>query len=58
MDAVDSIVKDYYPSLELGLVDDVDASIDEMEKKCKDAGLDQITEELKSQYTAWAATRQ
>lgn len=58
MDAVDSIVKDYYPSLELGLVDDVDASIDEMQQKCEDAGLDKITEELKTQYTAWLATKQ
>ena len=57
MDAVDSIVKDYYPSLELGLVDDVDASIDEMQKKCEDAGLDKITEELKKQYSAWLETR-
>ncbi len=57
MDAVDSIVKDYYPSLELGLVDDVDASIDELQQKCEDAGLNTITDEVKKQYSAWLETR-
>ena len=43
--------------LELGLVDDVDASIDELQQKCEDAGLNTITDEVKKQYSAWLETR-
>lgn len=45
------------PILELGLVDDVDATLDEMIQKCYDSGLQQIYDEFFTQYDAWYATR-
>ena len=42
MSAVDSVLADYIPMLQLGLVDDVDATIDECVQKCYDAGLQNI----------------
>lgn len=55
--AVTAVLTDYVPMLELGLVDDVDATLDEMIQKCYDAGLQQIYDEFYSQYDAWLATR-
>lgn len=43
--------------IELGLVDDVDASLDEMMQKCYDAGLQKVYDEFYTQYDAWLATR-
>ena len=43
--------------LELGLVDDVDATIDEMVKKCYDAGLQNVIDEFYSQYNTWLESR-
>lgn len=57
-DAVISVLNDYVPMLELGLVDDVDATIDEMNQKCYDAGLQNVIDEFKSQYNTWLETRQ
>ena len=57
MNAVDTILQDYVPMLELGLVDDVDKTIDEMIKKCYDAGLQNVYDEFYAQYEAWYATR-
>ena len=57
MSAVDSVLADYIPMLQLGLVDDVDATIDECIQKCYDAGLQIIYDEFYTQYDAWAATR-
>ncbi len=57
LNAVDTVLQDYVPMLELGLVDDVDATLDEMIKKCYDAGLQQVYDEFFAQYEAWAATR-
>ena len=57
MSAVDSVLADYIPMLQLGLVDDVDATIDECVQKCYDAGLQNIYDEFYTQYDAWAATR-
>ena len=57
MSAVDSVLADYIPMLQLGLVDDVDATIDECIQKCYDAGLQNIYDEFYTQYDAWAATR-
>ena len=55
--AVTAVLTDYVPMLELGLVDDVDATLDEMIQKCYDAGLQQVYDEFYSQYDAWFATR-
>ena len=55
--AVTAVLTDYVPMLELGLVDDVDATLDEMIQKCYDAGLQQAYDEFYSQYDAWLATR-
>ncbi|WMJ90178.1 ABC transporter substrate-binding protein [Anaerocolumna sp. MB42-C2] len=55
--AVTTVLTDYVPSLELGLVDDVDASLNEMLKKCKDSGLQEIYDEFYKQYDVWLATR-
>lgn len=57
MQAVDAIFGDYYGMLTLGLVDDVDATIDEMLKKADDAGMQEIMDEFYSQYNAWKASR-
>lgn len=57
LNAVDAILQDYVPMLELGLVDDVDATLDEMIKKCYDAGLQNVYDEFYAQYDAWYATR-
>ena len=43
--------------LELGLVDDVDATLDEMIQKCNESGLQEVKAEFKTQYEAWLATR-
>jgi len=55
--AVDAVLQDYVPMLELGLVDDVDATVDEMIQKCYDAGLQNVYDEFYAQYDAWYATR-
>lgn len=57
MDAVNTVLDDYVAPLELGLVDDPEASIAEMMQKCNDAGLQDIITEFNTQYDAWAATR-
>ncbi len=57
MSAVDSVLGEYVPMLQLGLVEDVDATIDEMIQKAYDAGLQNVYDELFAQYDAWAATR-
>jgi putative aldouronate transport system substrate-binding protein len=55
--SVTSVLTDYVPMLELGLVDDVDATVDEMLTKCYDSGLQEIYDEFYKQYDAWLATR-
>ena len=55
--AVTAVLTDYVPMLELGLVDDSDATLDEMIQKCYDAGLQNIYDEFYTQYDAWLATR-
>jgi len=56
-DAVDSIIGDYYGMLGLGLVDDPDATLDEMLAKCYAAGLQDIYDEFYRQYNEWVAAR-
>lgn len=55
--AVNSVLQDYVPMLELGLVDDADATIDEMLQKCENAGLQNIYDEYYAQYNEWKTTR-
>ncbi len=55
--AVNTVLQDYVPMIQLGLVDDVDATLDEMIQKCYDAGLQTVYDEFFAQYDAWYATR-
>ncbi|MDO4292913.1 MAG: ABC transporter substrate-binding protein [Eubacteriales bacterium] len=55
--AVNTVLSDYVPMMELGLVDDVDATLDEMLQKCYEAGLQNVYDEFYAQYDAWKATR-
>ncbi|MCD8336476.1 MAG: DUF3502 domain-containing protein [Lachnospiraceae bacterium] len=55
--AVNTVLQDYVPMLELGLVDDVDTTLDEMIQKCYDSGLQNVYDEFYSQYEAWKETR-
>ena len=55
--ACKAILGDYIPSLQLGLVDDVDAYLAEMNAKLDGAGIKTIEEELFKQYNEWLAAR-
>ena len=55
--AVQTVLGEYVGMLQLGLVDDVDATLDEMIQKCYDAGLQMVIDEFNAQYDAWYATR-
>lgn len=55
--ACKSILADYVPSLQLGLVDDVEASLAEMNEKLESAGIGIVEDELFRQYDEWVATR-
>ena len=55
--AVKVVLDDYVPMLELGLVDDVDKTLDEMIQKMYDSGLQTVKDEFTAQYEAWYATR-
>lgn len=55
--AVSAVLQDYVPMLELGLVEDVDKTLDEMIAKCYDSGLQTVYDEFYAQYDAWYATR-
>lgn len=55
--ACKTVLNDYIPSLQLGLVEDVDASLAEMNKKLESSGIDKVEEELTKQYEAWLATQ-
>ena len=56
--AVTSVLTDYVPMLELGLVDDVDKTLDEMISKCYGSGLQEIYDAFYTQYDEWKATRE
>lgn len=51
--ALGEVCSQYVPLLELGLVEDVQASLDELNKKCETAGLSRLKEEVIKQYTAY-----
>ncbi len=55
--AVSAVLNDYVPMLELGLVDDVDSTIDQMIKECYDSGLQVVLDDFNTQYDAWKETR-
>lgn len=55
--ACKAVLGDYVPSLQLGLVDDVEAYLAEMNAKLEEAGISKVEEELFRQYTEWAAAR-
>ncbi|MGF7144290.1 putative aldouronate transport system substrate-binding protein [Anaerotaenia torta] len=57
MSAVTAVLTDYVPMLQLGLVEDVDATLDQMLEKCYASGLQNIYDEFYTQYEAWRATR-
>lgn len=51
--ALGEVCSQYVPLLELGLVEDVQATLDELNQKCETAGLSRLKEELVTQYTAY-----
>ena len=51
--AISEVCSQYVPMLELGLVDDVQATLSEFNDKCKVAGLDTVYAEVKAQYNAY-----
>ena len=55
--AVNTVLNSYVPMLELGLVEDVDTTLDKMIKECYDSGLQKVLDEFYSQYDAWYKTR-
>ena len=55
--AVKTIIGEYIYMLQLGLVSDSDATIDEMLERCNKAGLEKVTNELKEQYIEWLKTQ-
>lgn len=57
IDAVNAILEQEVPKLELGLYYDVDWAIDNMIVKCHSAGLNRIMDEYQAQYESWLATR-
>ncbi len=57
MAAITNIKNEYFGALTLGLVDDVDATIDEMNAKLEAAGIQTVYNEFYKQYNEWKATR-
>ena len=55
--ACKTVLGDYIPSLQLGLVEDVEATLAEMNAKLETAGIKQVEEEMMKQYTEWLATQ-
>lgn len=51
--ALGEVCSQYVPLLELGLAEDVQATLDELNKKCETAGLSKLKEEVTAQYTAY-----
>ena len=53
-----NVYTQYIPLLDLGLVEDVDATLEEFQKQAQAAGIDKILEEAKTQLTAYLASIQ
>ena len=54
--AINALRDEYRPMLQLGMVDDIDATVAEWKGKVEAAGLAAVEAELKKQYEAWYAT--
>jgi putative aldouronate transport system substrate-binding protein len=54
--AIGELCSQYIPILELGLVDNPDATLEEFNRKCEQAGRDDILEEFRRQYTEYLKT--
>ena len=55
--AIKNVMNDYVPMLQLGLVDDVDATIAEFRQKLDDAGMQIYLDTFREQYEAWLAAQ-
>lgn len=55
---VNTVVSQYFMPISLGMVDDVDAAVEEFSQKLKEAGIDKIYEEVKRQTTEFAEANQ
>jgi putative aldouronate transport system substrate-binding protein len=51
--AISEVCSQYIPLLELGLVDNVESTLTELNTKCETAGLEKVTEEFKAQWAAY-----
>ena len=51
--AISDVCSQYVPMIELGLVDDVQASLNEFNSQCERAGLNTVYEEVKAQFNAY-----
>lgn len=56
--AVNTVLDEYVKSLQLGLLDDIEGTIDTMISQAKASGLDTVEAEFKKQYEEWYATVQ
>lgn len=57
MAAINNLKNEYFPLLTLGLVDDVDATLAEMNEKLEASGIQKVYDEFYKQYNEWKATR-
>ena len=55
---VNTVVSQYFMPISLGMVDDVDAAVEEFAQKLKEAGIDKIYEEVKRQTAEFAEANQ
>lgn len=51
--AISEICSQYVPLLELGLVEDVEGTLEEFNSKCELAGMEKVTEEFQTQWAAY-----
>ena len=51
--AVGNVMRQYLAPLQAGLVDDVDAAVEEFRNKMKEAGIDKVREEYTKQWIAY-----
>lgn len=51
--AISEVCSQYIPLLELGLVDNVESALTDLNTKCETAGLEKVTEEFKTQWAAY-----
>ena len=56
--AVSTVIAEYMPSLECGVVEDVEASVEEFRAALNSAGIDKIIAENQRQLDEWLAANQ